>query len=238
MGLVRMGPPEELIELLINNYEIPTFIETGTYRGYTSVWASENFSTVMTVEYAEAIYKETSQKYGHIENIEFQFGDSRAFLNDIAPNLEESAVFWLDGHWSGGDTYGSDDPCPLLDELQAINRSPIEHYILIDDARQFLSPPPEPHSIQDWATIKDVIDILTKEHAYYVTIHEDVIIAVPPSAKELVSTYLQKQNTIEWRRLGEENRKNAQQSGSVLIKRGVKSILKEWRQVGKKIIGR
>ena len=32
--------------------------------------------------------------------------------------------------------------CPLLNEIEGINRSPHEHFVFIDDARLFMSPRP------------------------------------------------------------------------------------------------
>ena len=49
-----------------------------------------------------------------------------------------TALFWLDGHYSGGETAKGDADSPLREELEAIGRHPIKtHVIPIDDVRSF-----------------------------------------------------------------------------------------------------
>jgi protein-L-isoaspartate O-methyltransferase len=76
MGIVRMGPPIEIILELKEAYRIKNFIETGTYSGNTAYWASQVFEQVLTIEYAQVIYEKAAQKYTHINNIEFLYGDT------------------------------------------------------------------------------------------------------------------------------------------------------------------
>ena len=52
-------------------------------------------------------------------NITLLKGDTREHLDSIIAN-NENILFWLDAHWSGGDTYGEEDECPLIDELRII----------------------------------------------------------------------------------------------------------------------
>ncbi|GAB4513295.1 MAG: hypothetical protein OHK0046_13990 [Anaerolineae bacterium] len=205
MGIIRMGPPHELILELKQHFGIKIFIEMGTYHGNTAVWAAEHFDKVITTEMSHSIYQETSQKYHNIANIQFLFGDSRQLLKEIIPQVAEPAIFWLDSHWSGGETYGENDECPLLDELQIINQSPVEHFILIDDARYFLCPPPEPHHIAAWPTISEVVTTLGQR---YIVIFEDVIIAVPVSATDFVARYHQKRSTEDWLAFGKRQNQN------------------------------
>jgi hypothetical protein len=103
----------------------------------------------------------------------------------------------LDSHWSGGETYGKGDECPLLAESGAFRGKWDGHVLLVDDARLFLSPPPEPHKIQNWPTIDRV---LTAIGGRYSVIFEDVIVSVPEEAKEALSTYCQEKNTEDWKR--------------------------------------
>jgi hypothetical protein len=106
--------------------------------------------------------------------------------------LNEPAVFWLDSHWCGEDSCKLDIECPLIQELEALARSKTAHFILIDDARYFLSPPPSFHDRSQWPDIAQVIDSLRSRHAdTYTIILEDVIIAVPPYAKTVLGEYAQ-----------------------------------------------
>lgn len=65
--------------------------------------------------YEKAIAKHKDSK------INFLFGDSKIILKNLISTLKGPIIFWLDAHWSGGDTYGYKDECPLLDEIKIIN---------------------------------------------------------------------------------------------------------------------
>src|SRR5262249_16050226 len=48
------------------------------------------------------------------------------------------SLFWLDGHYSGGDTAKGGRETPIMEEIQAILAHPVrDHIILIDDAGAF-----------------------------------------------------------------------------------------------------
>lgn len=205
MGNIRLGPPTDLIKQIADTYGINVFVETGTYYGKTALWASSIFKQTITVEYSREIYETNLQTYKDNSDISFKFGDSRAVLKEIVPTFTESAIFWLDGHWSGAETYGAEDQCPLIDEILTINLSPVPHFILIDDARLFTSPPPLPNRIDQWPTIKEVMDALCSGGKdYYVVIMEDVIIAAPNFAREFIAGYCQTLNTELWQKDSEQ----------------------------------
>jgi len=223
MGLVQMGPPRELILQLAERYGLRDFIETGTYHGSTSVWAASHFDNVITIEYSQKIYEETVAKHGKIQNINFIFGDSRSVLKTIVPKLSRPAIFWLDSHWSGGKTYGKNNECPLIEEIRVINMPKCAHFLFIDDARLFTSPPPRPHRIEQWPSIDEVIESLKSgNHKYYIVIVEDVIIAVPECAKDPVASYCQEINTKAWKEYGERLSESAIKQGGRLIVQGLK----------------
>lgn len=192
MGIVRWGPPEELVLRLKRAFSIDTFIETGSFKGHTSSWAAAHFRSVISIEAGQKLYQEAKERYAQHKNIEFICGDGPTELAKIVPRLNEPAVFWLDSHWCGEDSCKLDIECPLIQELEALARSKTAHFILIDDARYFLSPPPSFHDRSQWPDIAQVIDSLRSRHAdTYTIILEDVIIAVPPYAKTVLGEYAQ-----------------------------------------------
>ena len=191
MGLVRMGIPKEITLHLRNSFGIEYFVETGTYYGNTAKWASQYFVT-HTIEKSEKLHKEAMQRNSD-DKIHFYLGDSREILEKIIINTNGSIIFWLDAHWSGGETYGIEDECPLLEELHIIeSKFPGDAFILIDDARLFTAPPPLPHKPEQWPNIQDIVELFSRED-YYVTIFEDVIIIVPIEAKDILISYLQEE---------------------------------------------
>lgn len=196
-----MGPPIEIILKLKNAYPVPHFIETGTFKGETSYWASRLFNTVSTIENSDTLFRQVKEKYSHISNIHFYYGDTRVKLKEIMSAMDSAGIFWLDAHWSGQKTYGENDECPLLDELEIINSSRFDHIVFIDDARLFLSPPPRPHVIDNWPDITTVLDVLQKKSKKrYIVITDDVILAVPYEMKPIVASYYQERNTQMWQK--------------------------------------
>jgi hypothetical protein len=203
MGSVHAGPPAELILQLKDRYQLTDFIETGTYYGHTAMWAASHFESVISIEYSQALYERALVSHGRTPNASFIFGDSRTVLKDILPKLRHPAIFWLDSHWSGGETYGENDECPLIDEIRAITKSPCVHFVFVDDARLFTSPPPRPHRIEVWPPIAKVIEAFeSSSKEYYIVIIEDIIIAVPGYAKAAVASYCQERNTKAWEEYG------------------------------------
>jgi hypothetical protein len=121
-------------------------------------------------------------------------------LSKLVPKLDEPALFWLDGHYSGQNTYGKDDECPILDELNTFHATSVEHFLMIDDARLFLAPPPYPHVHEQWPTIVEIIQLLLSINGtYYVTVIDDVIFAIPKYGKDIMTSYFQEQATRNWK---------------------------------------
>jgi hypothetical protein len=188
MGLVYAGVPHDLVIALQSAAHAVAFIETGTYEGATAAWAARYFERVITIEAAEELHRQAQARHAALRNVDFRLGDSRRHLPEILGQLRGPAIIWLDSHWSGGVTYGSDDECPLVDELGLIAAAPGEHVILIDDARLFLAPPPAPHSIDAWPTIGEVLAALPGTNRYTIVL-QDVIVSVPDSLQTVVQTY-------------------------------------------------
>ncbi|NJN87145.1 MAG: FkbM family methyltransferase [Leptolyngbyaceae cyanobacterium SL_7_1] len=240
MGIVRLGAPSDIILKLRDSYNIRTFIETGTYQGWTAHWASQWFDQVITIELAKPLYDYAKSTYQAATNIEFLYGDTREQLRSIVPRLATPSLFWLDAHWSGGVTYGESDECPLAEELEIINRSPLDHFILIDDARLFLSPPPRPHQIDQWVDLSTLMALINASiHEKYTVVSEDVLIVVPKQARSLVAPYCQDLNTKFWEQFC--NQTNARklvensfpQSGSASLTTGELEVLKGISLAGK-----
>lgn len=133
----------------------PVFIETGTYRGLTTFAMEPYFNEIHTIEIKEEIYTNTKSKYNGTK-INFYLGDSSIILKDICKKVVTSAVFFLDGHWSAGDTGKGNKDCPLYEELENI----IKYFknsaiIIIDDYRLFGKGPSTNTEICNWEDISE-----------------------------------------------------------------------------------
>ena len=180
MGNIRVAPLAELALALQAQYRIPNFVETGTFHGETAAWAAQHFARVVTVEASPHYYQLAAQRRAALPTVDFRFGHSAPVLRELVPTLDGPALFWLDAHWSAGDTYGAGDECPLLHELAAIVQRNASNFILIDDAAYFTAPPPPPHDPAQWPGLVEILGVLGAADApIYVAIFHDVIVALP-----------------------------------------------------------
>lgn len=163
------------------------FIEGGTYHGDTACWAAEHFATIHTIEADPNLHLRFTRDAPFPHNITAHLGSTTDVLPHIVSGLDGPAIFWLDSHWSAGDTYGAANECPLIEEIGIIYRSPIDHVIFIDDASFFFRPPPLPHNPRHWPPLRRVFDALCEGGRHpYIIIQHDAIICVPNSLEPVV----------------------------------------------------
>ena len=190
MGLTNFGPPADLVAFLQRTFNIACFFETGTLLGQTTAWAAERFPHVITVERAPEYFEVAKARFTGDPRIRTLFGDSRDHMKQCVAFGLPTTLFWLDAHWSGDVTAGEDDECPLLDEIAVIADALDQHFVLIDDARLFLAPPPPPHKADHWPSLCETLDALRTRHRPYVVVHDDVLIAVPERARDALVAFL------------------------------------------------
>ena len=131
----------------------PCFIETGTLNGETTFALEPYFDKLHTIEFSDKYYNNTKNKYSG-NKINFILGDSSVELEYLLPNITDKCIFFLDGHWSGGDTGHSIKDCPLEEEITHINNLfQNEAIIIIDDFRLFGLDKSSDKSGEDWSKI-------------------------------------------------------------------------------------
>lgn len=126
-----------LVATMVSESGLQTFIETGTYRGDTLAMVTPIVQTAISIELDASLYEAARRRFAHSERVELMHGDSASVLPTVVAGLESPAVFWLDGHYSGGVTALGSAVTPIEHELRAILQQPLAHFILIDDARLF-----------------------------------------------------------------------------------------------------
>ena len=170
----RPTPPPHIIKQRAiaeyqSKYGNRVLVETGTYLG-DMVEAQKNlFSTIFSIELSSRLYKQALKRFKGDGRIRLLQGDSGKRLNEIVSELKEPALFWLDGHYSGGITALGDKECPVPEELEAIFKSPLNHVILVDDARLFNGA----NSYPDIDQLKECISRNNK--SYQIEIKDDII---------------------------------------------------------------
>lgn len=188
MGSLLAPPLAPLVRQLQAKYALQTFVETGTYLGAGAAAAAQVFPRVFTIEVRADYFEAARRLLAPAGNVSCLLGDSRTELPKLVDGLEGQALFWLDGHMGGGN-FGAGDDCPLLEELAAIAGSPFEHFILIDDARAFLAPPPPPFDADRWPRLPEIVETLRRRHAYDVIAIADCLICTPPAAREEIRAF-------------------------------------------------
>lgn len=190
MGIISFSIPHKLVESLSANNKVTNFIETGTFKGNTAIWAAGIFKNVYTIEIFEEFSKAAAARKDATSNIEFIVGNSKTELPKLASRLKGKSMFWLDGHWCSG-AGGKDEECPLIDELIAISKLQ-DSIILIDDARCFLGPLPPPHNAEDWPRVDEIFSkIASLFPNHHTTVIDDVIVSVPTEDLPALDKYWQ-----------------------------------------------
>jgi hypothetical protein len=114
------------------------FVETGTFRGDTACAQAMYFAKVHTIELDPLLAEKARKRFADHPRVVVHEGDSAEVLARLADSIAEPAVFYLDAHWSGGETARGDpaeDGCPILRELQVLGRRPYADVVFVDDAR-------------------------------------------------------------------------------------------------------
>lgn len=129
---------QQRIEKFKKKYSINILVETGTYLG-DMIWAQrKNFNKIYSIELSHEFVNLAKKRFRNFPHITILEGDSGIVMKSLVGQIKEKAIFWLDGHYSGGNTACALKECPVYEELDAILESDIEHVLLIDDARCFV----------------------------------------------------------------------------------------------------
>lgn len=135
-------PPHRVKQAVLRQYarryRLTVLVETGTYYGDMVNAMTYAFRQIYSIELSEDLFKRAQKRFGDKAHIELICGDSAKVLPSVLNQLSEPALFWLDGHYSGGPTARGAEDTPILAELDQILAMPdIGHVIVVDDARCF-----------------------------------------------------------------------------------------------------
>lgn len=150
------------------------FVETGTYKGDMVEAQKDNFKQIYSIELGETLALNAAKKFENLSHIKIIQGDSGKVLKKMLPLLKKPTLFWLDGHYSWGDTVKGDKNTPIIEELTSILSQKLNHIILIDDARDFTGKDDYPtidKLIKFVKNIRPDLDVEVKDDMIRITPH-------------------------------------------------------------------
>jgi hypothetical protein len=177
----RLSPPPHLVkQKLIRHYArehgCETLVETGTFRGDMLLAMQRTFRRMYSIELHPELHRRAVRLFHGRQDVHLLQGDSGQRINDVLGKLNQPALFWLDGHYSGGRTAKSDLNTPIVAELDAILAHPVQnHVILIDDARVF-------NGTNDYPTVDAIRERLQVVGAFDVKVESDAIVITRKAA--------------------------------------------------------
>jgi hypothetical protein len=180
-GCALPAPPQvkqTIVASYQEQFDLRVLVETGTFMGDMIMAQRYRFDRIYSIELSRALYEQASFRFRRFPHITIVHGDSGSVLPSMTSTLPAGTLFWLDGHWSGGDTSRGEKLTPILKELEAILRRPAgSDVILIDDARCF-------DGADDYPAISTIQDkILSCWPGTRFTVEHDVMRAIPAEFK-------------------------------------------------------
>ena len=121
------------------------------------------------------------KRFENDSHITILHGDSGDILKNLVRQIDQPALYWLDGHYSSeffmGDRYirtaKGEKVTPIIKELKVLLHDKHRHVILIDDARLF-------NGESDYPKVEEVAKIVGESpYRFKMTVRNDIIRIVP-----------------------------------------------------------
>ncbi|HUI91448.1 MAG TPA: hypothetical protein VLX68_04280 [Chitinivibrionales bacterium] len=170
----RPVPPPHIVKQMAikeyaGKYKIGVFVETGTYLGEMVEAMAGTFTAVYSIELNREFLDKARRRLSRFANVTLLLGDSTVLLPQVLARVTAPCLFWLDGHYSGGNVKGEKNT-PIMEELSAIMAHRVDgHVVLIDDAREFTGS-------NDYPTVEAVAArIASRRPELRVSVRDDII---------------------------------------------------------------
>ena len=108
---------KKAIKKISSKFGLKIMVETGTYYGEMIYAMRNKFQNIFSVELSPELADLAKTRFSRNQNVEIIQGDSGKVLNQIIAKLDSPAIFWLDGHYSGGVTAKGESDTPIFNEL-------------------------------------------------------------------------------------------------------------------------
>lgn len=177
-----LPPPHTVKQQAIQYYQeksgYSVLVETGTYKGDMVLAQKDFFKKIYSIELSQMLFEKAKKRFSGQPGIVLLQGNSGEVISDVLKELTEPAIFWLDGHYSGGITATIEKYSPVEEELELIiSNNQLQHIILIDDARGF-------NGEHGYPTITKLEETTANRlQGYHLSVDEDIIRIVPEKYK-------------------------------------------------------
>src|SRR2546422_8845348 len=101
---VTHGVKQGVLRSYAERYRLKVFVETGTLRGDMVEAMKPLFQKICSIELSEPLFVAAKRRFQADRHVELIQGDSGKELGRIVARIDQPALFWLDGHYSVGET--------------------------------------------------------------------------------------------------------------------------------------
>lgn len=163
---------------VLDRWSIPDapWVETGTYRGDTTLHLARRAPRVVSIEADETLYRRAVCRFKPSRRIMVLHGRSEDVLAEVLRSECGPVNLWLDAHYSGQGTFEGESQCPIEGELEAISQfldRGERVSVFIDDARLFGG---APHATPGYPSLQFLVEWATG-NALSWTIEYDIFVA-------------------------------------------------------------
>ena len=137
------APPPHLIKQraireLAEKFNVKVLVETGTFHGAMVEAMKPYFDRIYSIELSSELFEKATKRFAADQKVTIIHGDSGIELGKLMDRIDQPSLFWLDGHYSAGETAKGEKDTPIYEELTHLFNCPQKgHVIMIDDARCF-----------------------------------------------------------------------------------------------------
>jgi hypothetical protein len=165
---------QQTLQSYSEQYGVKVLVETGTYYGDMIEAMKSIFDQIYSIELSKELFKKAKHRFKDLKQVELIQGDSGIELKNLMQRINKPTLFWLDGHYSAGETAQSHKDTPIFEELQHIFDTPDRgHVIIIDDARCFGNDP-------DYPSIEQLSDFVKSQRPNVdISVQYDIIRITP-----------------------------------------------------------
>lgn len=114
-------------------------VETGTYHGDGIQSNILDFEEIHSIELHPEHCRNAQKRFKEYYHVHVHEGDSATVMASLVETIKEPAIFYLDAHYSGGNTaYGivpEEKGCPVLRELEILGKRQYDDIVVVDDMR-------------------------------------------------------------------------------------------------------